>query len=258
MVTPSYFLSSFNKTVREKLIMEDFWVNKEPCHWTLLYYLEVLVKQDPAISRRNASLFLLADSKIIKENVVAGTVAETKVNAMLTYSKNSRAKKAFSTFFAEFAESISKNAMNYNIQKYRLRSSMAQQVADDEEENTQKRGLVSNDNGEESGSDRKKIKPTINNDEEYDEDGEKNEAEGGIWKKWKQFLDDPKNTQHLMQLSPEKHHIIWYGKLLRRRSCLPSDLYSKLNEEVSYIEDKYISPCFFDGAMAVVDAVRRC
>jgi hypothetical protein len=47
----------------------------------------MLIKQDPAISRRDASLILLTDSKIIKENVVAGTVAETKVNAMLTYTK---------------------------------------------------------------------------------------------------------------------------------------------------------------------------
>ncbi|KAG0745759.1 hypothetical protein G6F57_001287 [Rhizopus arrhizus] len=156
---------------------------------------------------------------------------------MKTISKigmNARAKKVFSTFFVEFAEAISKNAMNYNTQKYRLRSSMAQQIADDEEENTQKRGLT-----------------TINNDEEYDEDGEEKEAEDDIWVKWKRFLDDPTNTQHLMQLSPEKHRIIWYGRLLRRRSCLPSDLYSKLNEEVSCIEAKYIHPCFFDGAMAV-------
>lgn len=54
--------------------------------------------------------------------------------------------------------------------------------------------------GGESSSDRKKFKTTINNDEEYDEDGEEKEAEDDIWVKWKRFLDDPTNTQHLMQL----------------------------------------------------------
>ncbi|KAI9481173.1 MAG: hypothetical protein EXX96DRAFT_480499 [Benjaminiella poitrasii] len=134
---------------------------------------------------------------------------------------------------------------------------MAQQVADDEEVNNQKRGLVSNDNEEESSSDRKKIKTTINNDEEYDEDGEKKEVEDNIWLKWKQFLDDPINTQNLMQLSPEKHRVIWFGRLLRRRSCLPWDLYPKLKEEVSCIDAKSINSCFFVEAMAVVEATSR-
>lgn len=44
--------------------------------------------------------------------------------------------------------------------------------------------------------------------------------------------------------SPEKHRVIWYGRLLRRRSCLPWYLYSKLKESVSCIEAKSINPCF--------------
>ncbi|KAG1520613.1 hypothetical protein G6F52_007501 [Rhizopus delemar] len=104
---------------------------------------------------------------------------------------------------------------------------------------------------------KKKIKTTINNDEEYDEEGVEKEAEDSSWVKWKWFLDDPTNTQHLMQLSPEKYHVIWYGRLLRRRNCLPSDLYLKLNNEVPCIDTKYIHPCFFEGAMAVVEATSR-
>lgn len=108
MDTPSHFLSSFNKAIRKKLILEgwtkklyllklsktyqnfyflDFWIKENPCYWTILNYLQTIIKKDPTTSRRNASLTLLADAKIIKENVVAGTVAETKVNAMLNYTK---------------------------------------------------------------------------------------------------------------------------------------------------------------------------
>ncbi|KAI8974435.1 hypothetical protein BDB01DRAFT_728945, partial [Pilobolus umbonatus] len=74
---------------------------------------------------------------------------------------------------------------------------------------------------------------------------------------WKQFLDDPINTQNHIFCSPEKHRVNWYGRLLRRRSCLPQDLYSELKKEISCIETKSINLCLFSGVMAVVEAVRR-
>ncbi|CEG76176.1 hypothetical protein RMATCC62417_11108 [Rhizopus microsporus] len=75
--------------------------------------------------------------------------------------------------------------------------------------------------------------------------------------KWKQFLDDSANTRHLMQLSPESHGIIWYGKSLRRRSCLPYEPYLKFNNEVLCVEAKYIHSCFFNTFMAIMEAASR-
>ncbi|KAI7882132.1 uncharacterized protein EV154DRAFT_40327 [Mucor mucedo] len=138
---------------------------------------------------------------------------------------------------------------------------MAQQVADEEERTNQKRGLVSN--GEGSSSQKKKLKSSIDEEcddeegEEEEEEEEEDKEEEDIWMKWKEFLDDPVNSQNLMQLSPEKHRVIWYGRLLRRRSCLPWDLYSRLKGEVSFIEAKFINPFFFVGTMAVVEAASR-
>lgn len=49
----------------------------EPCNWTVTHYLEELVKKNPAVVKRNATSWMLDDAKIIKDNVIAGTVAET-------------------------------------------------------------------------------------------------------------------------------------------------------------------------------------
>lgn len=72
---------------------------------------------------------------------------------------------------------------------------MLHQIADEEEINTRKRS-----HGESSSNssiiEQKKARIGDNNvGEEEDEDKEE-----CIWTKWKEFLDDPDNTAHLMQL----------------------------------------------------------
>lgn len=71
---------------------------------------------------------------------------------------------------------------------------MAQEIAEEEELKNKKREL-----GEGSASNSKRLKTTFN-EEEYEEDEEETSAPDNIWMKWKQFLDDPVNTQNLMHL----------------------------------------------------------
>ncbi|KAG1451682.1 hypothetical protein G6F55_009062 [Rhizopus delemar] len=72
-------------------------------------------------------------------------------------------------------------------------------------------------------------KTTINNDEEYDEDGVEKEAEDSIWVKWKRFLDDPTNTQ----LNPEKHRTSRNDMTARIR-----DLHNISVEDRSLVADR--------------------
>lgn len=57
--------------------------------------------------------------------------------------------------------------------------------------------------------------------------------------------------------SPESHNVIWCGKLVRRRSCLPHELYERLNQEVPLITMHDISPNLVEMSMAIFDAVCR-
>ena len=70
---------------------------------------------------------------------------------------------------------------------------MAEQIANEEEKITRKRRGV----GEGSSSDavQKRIKE---NKEESENNSDITEVD--IWKQWKKFLDNPQNTNHLMQL----------------------------------------------------------
>ncbi|ORX48591.1 hypothetical protein DM01DRAFT_253029 [Hesseltinella vesiculosa] len=92
------------------------------------------------------------------------------------------------------------------------------------------------------------------------DDDQKNEQEGDIsdiWQAWRQFLCDPDNTKHLMHLCPERHNIIWYGKSLRRRSCLPVDLYNRLATEVPFVDVQEIGTSVIDAVYLVADATSR-
>ncbi|KAI9247660.1 hypothetical protein BDA99DRAFT_525693 [Phascolomyces articulosus] len=197
-----YFQSSFDENIQLKLHLKEFWITEDPCYWTL-HYLQKLVSQDPGISRRDASIRLVNDSKIVQQHVVAGTVAETTTNSMNQYNRTIRGKNAFKNFFEKgSAAVIAESSVNFSVQKHRLRSSMAEQIANEEEEKiTRKRCGV----GEGSSSDavQKQIKE---NEEESEDDSDTNEVD--VWEQWKKFLDNPQNTNHLMQLSPEKHKII--------------------------------------------------
>ncbi|KAI9313575.1 hypothetical protein BX666DRAFT_1815743, partial [Dichotomocladium elegans] len=87
---------------------------------------------------------------------------------------------------------------------------------------------------------------------EQDDDGDDQKVD--IWEEWKHFLNDQENKKYFMQLSPEMHNVIWCGKLVRRRVCLPPDLYAKLNQEVSSVTIQDISPCLAEMCMTIFDA----
>ncbi|KAI9488789.1 hypothetical protein BDB00DRAFT_771885 [Zychaea mexicana] len=128
---------------------------------------------------------------------------------------------------------------------------MAEQIANEEEKITRKRRGV--DEGSSSGVVQKRIKQ---NEEESEDDSETTEVD--VWEQWKKFLDNPQNTNHLMQLSPEKHKIIWCGKTVRRRSPLPQDLYNRLQKEVPLITCHKISSYFVDVTKKIQDSKSYC
>ncbi|KAI7860403.1 hypothetical protein BDC45DRAFT_530001 [Circinella umbellata] len=92
----------------------------------MTHYLQKLVSQDPGISRRDASIRSVNDSKIVHQHVVSGTVAETTPNSMCQYNKGS-------------AVVIAESSVDFFVQKHRLRSSMAEQSTNKEEKITRKR-----------------------------------------------------------------------------------------------------------------------
>lgn len=55
--------------------------------------------------------------------------------------------------------------------------------------------------------------------------------------------------------SPEMHKVIWCGKLVRRRNCLPFELYDKLNKEIPLVTMQNINPCLAEMSNAIFDAV---
>ncbi|CAO0789274.1 unnamed protein product [Mucor circinelloides] len=90
-MTENNFRSSFDNKIRDKLYMKDFWTS-EPCDWTITNYLSKLIAQDPALTRRSASNRLINNTTIIKNPVIAGTIAETMVNTLASSLQNSRGK----------------------------------------------------------------------------------------------------------------------------------------------------------------------
>ncbi|KAI9273760.1 hypothetical protein BY458DRAFT_473877 [Sporodiniella umbellata] len=264
-MTKEYFQSSFDYKVKTKLYVEDFWAT-DPCNWTITNYLSKLVAQDPTVSRRNASNRLINDTTIVKNHVVVGTIAETMSSAMLSFNQNSRAKKAFNTFFVSHASQVSQESLKYGVQKTRLKSVMAEQVVNEEEkENDRKRQVESKYEGDSDHnvrtSKRRKITAIDDNqsgkqgDDGDDDDDSSDDQKVGIWEEWKQFLNNQENKKYFMQLSPEMHDVIWCGKLVRRRACIPSELYTKLNQEVSSVIIQDISPCLAEMCMDIFDAV---
>ncbi|CEP08099.1 hypothetical protein [Parasitella parasitica] len=93
---------------------------------------------------------------------------------------------------------MTQETLSYDVQKTRLRSAMAEQVVNKEEKENARKRLMNGDDCEEGSSRRTKASK-----------GEE----------WKQFLDDQDNKKCFMRLSPEKHNLIWCGKLVRY--CLP-------------------------------------
>ncbi|CAO3601009.1 unnamed protein product [Absidia cylindrospora] len=179
--------------------------------------------------------------------------------------EHSRGKKLFNTFFASHANQITQETLKYGVQKTQLKSAMAEQVANEEEkENARKRPMDGN-NYEEGpsrrtrSSQRKEIAVIDDNQtsEQGDDDdhSDKNDdKKDSFWEEWKQFLDDEENKKCFMQLSPERHNVIWCGKLVRRRSCLPPELYGKLNQEIPLVTMQDISPYLAEMSMAVFNA----
>lgn len=55
--------------------------------------------------------------------------------------------------------------------------------------------------------------------------------------------------------SPERHNIIWCGRLVRRRSCLPLNLYNRLAVQVPVVDEQEIDANLSDALYNVVDAV---
>ncbi|KAG0174877.1 hypothetical protein DFQ28_006751 [Apophysomyces sp. BC1034] len=171
---------------------------------------------------------------------------------MASFYKSSRSNALFNELFVNYASQISKSSLKYGVQKTRLRSAEAEQIANEEEkENARKRRFAGEDCKEgpsRTAAQRKRREiNTINaiNDNqmgEEEEDDDDNDKKNSIWDEWKQFLNNPENTRRLMQLSSERHNVIWCGKLVRRRSGLPPELYAKLKEEVPSINVQEISP----------------
>ncbi|CDH53212.1 predicted protein [Lichtheimia corymbifera JMRC:FSU:9682] len=266
IMAENHFQNSFDHKVRNKLYVKEFW-STEPCDWTITNYLCKLIAQDPAVTRRGASNRLINDATIIKKHVVAGTVAETMANAMASYTQHSRGKETFNAFFNNHAGQMSQETLKYGVQKTRLRSAMAEQVVNEEEkENARKRPMDGSD-GEEGGSSRrvktsKRKEMVVVDDNQIseqgnDNDGDDDDTKSSFWEEWKQFLIDPENNRCFMQLSPESHNVIWCGKLVRRRSCLPHELYERLNQEVPLITMHEISPNLVEMSMAIFDAKEK-
>ncbi|KAI9361472.1 hypothetical protein BD770DRAFT_23697 [Pilaira anomala] len=58
----------------------------------------------------------------------------------------------------------------------------------------------------------------------------------------------------ILTFSPERHNVIWCGKLVRRRNCLPHELYDKLNPEIPLVAMQDINSCLAEMSNAVFDA----
>ncbi|EPB91063.1 hypothetical protein HMPREF1544_02132 [Mucor circinelloides 1006PhL] len=121
---------------------------------------------------------------------------------------------------------MTQEVLKYGVQKARLRSAMAEQVVNEEEkENARKRPMDYNDckkgpSRRTRASTRKVFTVVDDNQTNEQADGDDHSDNGGdkkngIWEEWKQFLDDQKNTKCFMQLSPERHSVIWCKKLVR-------------------------------------------
>ncbi|KAG1103979.1 hypothetical protein G6F42_017151 [Rhizopus arrhizus] len=242
---------------------KDFWTT-EPCDWTITNYLTKLIAQDPALTRRSASNRLINDATIIKNHVIAGTIAETMASTMAS-SLQVREKKTFNAFFVSHANQMTQETLKYGVQKTRLKSAMTEQVANEEEkENARKRPMDGNDCEEgpsrRTRASRRKVFTVIDDNQtsEQGDDDDRNDSgddkKDSIWEEWKQFLDNQENMKCFMQLSPEMHKVIWCGKLVRRRNCLPPELYDKLNQEIPLVTMQDINPCLAEMSNAVFDA----
>ncbi|KAG2196235.1 hypothetical protein INT47_007662 [Mucor saturninus] len=72
--------------MRDKLYLKDFWTI-ELCDWTIVNYSIKLFAQDLALTRRSASNRLINGSAIIKNHVIAGTIAETMASTMSSFTQ---------------------------------------------------------------------------------------------------------------------------------------------------------------------------
>ncbi|KAI7903549.1 uncharacterized protein BX663DRAFT_33708 [Cokeromyces recurvatus] len=145
---------------------------------------------------------------------------------------------------------------------------MAEQVANEEEKENARKRPIDGNNCEEGPSRRTRASKrkvfTMVDDNQTSEQGDDNDHDNydncdykkdSIWEEWKQFLDDQENKEYLMQLSSERHNVIWCGKLVRWRSCLPPVLYDKLNQKIPLVTMQDISPCLAEMSIAIFDAV---
>ncbi|ORX53577.1 hypothetical protein DM01DRAFT_1287644 [Hesseltinella vesiculosa] len=144
-----------------------------------------------------------------------------------------------------------------SILKSRLRSALVETIASDqEEENANRHSVPSKRQADQASAlpDSSRRRPLQPIDETvqptYDD-------KDNVWLRWAHFLGDPNNIKQWTHLSPERHKMIWCGPMVRRRSSLPSDLFSSLNENIPMIDkqliDKNLNPIF----LAVCDAVSQ-
>ncbi|CAO3695775.1 unnamed protein product [Rhizopus stolonifer] len=170
----------------------------------------------------------------------------TVINQFL---QNPRGKKTFNAFFVSHADQMTQETLKYGVQKTRLKSAMAEQVAnEEEEENARKRPMNGNDceegpNRRTRTSKMKEITVIDDNqnseqDDDHDHKNNDDDKKGSIWEEW----------------NPERHNVIWCGKLVQRRHCLPPELYDKLNQEIPLVTIQDIKPCFAELSMAIFDA----
>ncbi|KAI7898051.1 uncharacterized protein BX663DRAFT_582987 [Cokeromyces recurvatus] len=248
-----HFLPSFNDDVQAKLQLKEFWLTEEPCRWSVINYLQNLVTENTSVDRREASRYLLNDTNLIKKHVVAGSVAETRVESMSTYAQKTRGKKDFQNFFNNYSKSLAKSSIEFNSQTSQFRTLLASRVVAEEKVNLKKRQW---DHDAEEGTDNRVNSEKSRRADESDEE-DIGEFETDIWIEWKWFLDNPSNIQHLHQLSPEKHNVIWCGKLVRRRDCLPSTLFKRLNEGAVYIDCQKLDSSFVEICREIADAESR-
>ncbi|KAG0162916.1 hypothetical protein DFQ30_001019 [Apophysomyces sp. BC1015] len=189
----------------------------------------------------------------MNEFVIPGTVAEGALISMEKSRKTAAGKQAISKF--RETSTIRASSIEYSAEKLRFRTSMACDVNDNQQHMlVKRRRQIDKNEHDEEESTRKVIRAEEDEEEEEgDGDGKEREGKNDIWSEWTKFLNDPTRIEHLQDLSPERHRVIWCGKSLKRRCCLPKALYDHLQEEFTVVSHA-LSLCLQEQTNRVLDS----
>ncbi|PHZ14755.1 uncharacterized protein RHIMIDRAFT_311975 [Rhizopus microsporus ATCC 52813] len=215
----SQFKITLTPSVQYELWLPDFWTLCSPKDWAPVNYLTQLLITHPELSKRIAHQRLAKDVNLMKKHVVPGTMAEAAITNLIKILQTLNSDNTIIQFWENHVALISDSSLNYNSSKLRLKASMARETADESERLIQKRRKVNQKEAEDQGE--------AENLSKVEE-----KAGSTIWDEWKEFLQDPHIALSCHALSPERHSIIWCGKLVRRRFFMPESLYTRTVQEI--------------------------